>query len=541
MWSETLHFSEVDIPAVPERESQNAADSWAALSALLWQQETVKKQPAGVAEKPAPENPRTACAPHETPEHLKEAAGELAANSEDPRGVLVQAVKNNNVVGYSDYHREPSPHIDMLIDSMAAMKDAGATHLAMELDAEMQPLFDDFMKTGKISDELRSLIFMSHKTPNNMIRVMEAAHANGLKIVGVDKSYHAPDRDKVMADGISKILKSSPNSKVIYFAGSLHQMDSYNGADRMTAVQRLRKDGTKVETVFHALFADKSDASDLAMETDRVRSVQPDDAPRLAQLQTGAGSKADKWDHVIVYPAAAGFEKVAEEAKASNARPLDVVSNTVRNNQVTFVTRPDSGYGITSKMNPTFEAFAIDAVKQARKEGATHLAISVPPSFQPALEQFNRTGELDTSTALSKSYRADEIKNLINVMKAARTAGLKLLAVDTRKDDIVSNLSGLVEQDKNAKVVFLGSAYNNQEYESGDNLTAQLRSRGVSAGALLTISEISGEDSHEVIARFVCADTAIDMEKARATAALRTQDHVRLGSFNHLLVLRPRA
>lgn len=64
-----------------------------------------------------------------------------------------------------------------------------------------------------------------------------------------------------------------------------------------------------------------------------------------------------------------------------------------------------------------------------KKAGATHFAIEAPAFIQPYLDRFTETGELNI-LALPPALRSNDF---INILKAARDAGLKITAVDANE------------------------------------------------------------------------------------------------------------
>lgn len=254
---------------------------------------------------------------------------EINQKGQDPKRVLLDALKDNSVLLIGETHQENNPHRKLATSMMADFKAAGATHLALEIPKKSQPILDEYMRTGdeKVLDKLvmESLFgggsFHGQQSYRDLI---EAAHKAGLKLVAVDTTVSAFDftRDKSIAQNVGDILKSDEKAKVIMWYGSRHgakdgpgELKSVLGEviDRWedTAAELLRKGGHSVATVWAgapSLDQDERLLSAAGKVKDPV-AIKTKDAPHLAELKSQTVQefweryqKYGDWDYVILYP-----------------------------------------------------------------------------------------------------------------------------------------------------------------------------------------------------------------------------------------------
>lgn len=179
-------------------------------------------------------------------------------------------------------------------------------------------------------------------------------------------------------------------------------------------------------------------------------------------------------------------EQVRSEIEQNGRDPLDVAAEAMKNNRVV-------AFGESHLPDNPQRVLGAEAMQRLRDSGATHLAIEAPMWVQPYLDEFMRTGNLDVSQ-LPPLLRDDEY---IQMLQAARAAGLKIVAVDAnqqynegdrndgprRGDDrpyqdrdriMADNIDAILRENPNNKVVFwVGSLHlQNRENPPGQHRTA---------------------------------------------------------------------
>ncbi|HEY9679117.1 MAG TPA: hypothetical protein V6C76_13995 [Drouetiella sp.] len=237
-------------------------------------------------------------------ETADQARGEINKAGQDPTKVVSDAMKDNRVVAFGESHESPNPQRDFLAQSMADLKKAGATHLAIEAPNTIQPALDEYMKTGKLDP---SVLPGDWNSPD-CLKILESARANGLKIQAVDiphgKAFGSVDRDGAMAENVGNILKDDPNNKVVFWAGSQH-LNQSGSKDFPTAADTLKKQYSMATINPIYSRGEGGGGNVLGEVTEGVKApvaVKGSDAPTFGSLQPFSGQHARDWDYTIVYP-----------------------------------------------------------------------------------------------------------------------------------------------------------------------------------------------------------------------------------------------
>ncbi len=262
--------------------------------------------------------------------HATQVRREIRTYGTDPKSWLVSAMKKNRVltIGEDHVYAGTSRHHELGSSLMGALKDAGATHLAVELPSSRQDMLERFSRTGSMDESSMESSkgtneFISTqkflKSPD-LINVLTAAREVGLKLVAVDDANNinvgpyngvfGTGRDKAMAASIANILNSDPKTKFVYWVGATHAEVTVDQRDHERACQILRKQRYGVCSVLPKEKQLDSDNNPLFALTGDVK--QPTLVPmskartlsRLPELKTLFPSTQNfgAWDAVIIYP-----------------------------------------------------------------------------------------------------------------------------------------------------------------------------------------------------------------------------------------------
>lgn len=224
---------------------------------------------------------------------------ELKDKSKDAGEALVDAVKKNRIVGIGEQHTPINPLRDFVRELMPKLKEAGATHLAIEADYRCQPVIDEFMRTGKL--DLSKLDGILNMKQESFVKLLTAAREAGLKIVAVDNRDNEKGRDPHMAKAISAILEADPKNKVIFWVGNLHLTNAETDPEWQVASQLLKKK-YDMASFFSVSGAGTSTVGRLTEEVSAPRVVSTKDAPKLAAVDFLAGNTLGCWDNVLIIP-----------------------------------------------------------------------------------------------------------------------------------------------------------------------------------------------------------------------------------------------
>jgi hypothetical protein len=231
------------------------------------------------------------------PEDMRQVKHELNEHGQEPEQLIVDAMKKCRVLGLGESHIW-SANLGMITSAVNKLKDAGATHFAVEL---RQSEVDEILRTGKDPG--------LHHNKEEYVAMMLAARDAGLTVVGVDNrkigNGHGPGnehRDEGMASDIQNILKD-PNAKVVWVVGANHLC--CDGKNKHAAELLKGKLGAEQVTTVHPSDNDR-DLQKVSENLTRPVAVKTADAPGLAKMPLTAvlddSQRYGMWDIVTAYP-----------------------------------------------------------------------------------------------------------------------------------------------------------------------------------------------------------------------------------------------
>ncbi len=138
----------------------------------------------------------------------------------DPADAIVDAMRRNRVLVFGEHHSPDNPPRQLLMSSFRRLREAGATHVAIEASVSLQEHLDQFNNGADIERNRLPRLLRT----DSYVATLEAARTAGLRIVAVDRNRTPDDyalRDAHMADSISRILEN-PDNKVVFWVGSRH-------------------------------------------------------------------------------------------------------------------------------------------------------------------------------------------------------------------------------------------------------------------------------------------------------------------------------
>lgn len=264
---------------------------------------------------------------------------ELTKIGRDPKDAIMDAVKNNRVVGLGETHSAVN---GLREDGRALIPEFvknGVTHMAVEIDKSLQPKLDEFL-AGKITREEFKESFSPGSakidTQDSWFDMLKEAHKAGLKIVAVDdvppEAKTKPNaelnddvrdhRDKKMAENVSAILKSDAKAKAVFWVGSDHL-----GTGKSKTAGQLLKDewGSKggVATFGSRLEQGPPNAEIEKLLPGMQRSVAIDMSKAKEVMQP----KSVAYDQVLLYPAKHVLKQMEEKLGADSKELIPVLQN----------------------------------------------------------------------------------------------------------------------------------------------------------------------------------------------------------------------
>lgn len=229
---------------------------------------------------------------------------ELKGAAEDPAKHFSDALRKNRVLMLGEQHSESPRMQKFTADSIKELRQAGATHLALEVSPDALARYDKSKNLNDLPEAFRTRDFAA---------MIEQAKASGMKVVGVDtgtgdkdgQSYQ--ERDNTMAAGIKGILDKDRNNKVVFYGGHMHGADTTQGANR-SAADILRGKGVPVITAMEqspntpldkVAQLGKEAARPFAFSVRKTPLIAETEVPRLGN---DVNEKYKNWDSVIVFP-----------------------------------------------------------------------------------------------------------------------------------------------------------------------------------------------------------------------------------------------
>ncbi len=223
---------------------------------------------------------------------------EVSEHAKAPLPFLTDALKNNRILAFGESHFA-GRHRAIGATLMPSLRTSGATHLALEIPEGSQSILDKFVESGT-STALKGI-------PEGLIDtdyflMLRNARDSGLKLVAAD-SYKSMsgiwhgNRDVSMADNISAILDSDPNTKVVFWTGAGHLERSGNTAAEYLARRFPIFTVHNMDTVLGM-----NPLSTITQDISSTAAVRTSIMPIVSQLGAGTGKDTyGLWDAVLLH------------------------------------------------------------------------------------------------------------------------------------------------------------------------------------------------------------------------------------------------
>jgi hypothetical protein len=253
-------------------------------------------------------------------EFLEEARKEITEFGEDPKKAVAKLMENNRVLIIGEVHLSPNPARVFGTGIMDDLRAKGATHLALEIDERAQPKLDQFIMTGKISEDLKQTFqeYAPLLNSDDYFALLKSARDAGLKLVAVDKQRgpsadatagqpippavnESAGRDQFMTDKLEHILKS-PDSKVVLWVGLMHAADPAGFAG---TVDELLKTRYKTASITTEIPGDDTTLLKLSAGATEAIAVPTHKTKKIAELPSDGSFLPNHyrdWDCAIVFP-----------------------------------------------------------------------------------------------------------------------------------------------------------------------------------------------------------------------------------------------
>lgn len=222
---------------------------------------------------------------------------EIDKHGKPVKDVLTEAMKENDVLIIGERHTEKSPLRELTTEMIGDLKQAGATHFAVEMTPKQ---LQSYLKDGDMKHLPGGL---RHQ---DFVDLISKVQDEGLELVATNSSGTDQERDDYMAKVISDTLKEDPNNKVAFFVGYLHGADTSAGANR-SAANLLRDQGVSVATVMEQSPITGLDSLWNKAKVDEPTAIKTEDTPKIRELEfisigNDIEEKYGLLDIVIMFP-----------------------------------------------------------------------------------------------------------------------------------------------------------------------------------------------------------------------------------------------
>jgi len=466
---------------------------------------------------------------------------QIAAAAKAPESALTDAVAANRVVGFGDIHGPLGPHMTLLAEQMPALKQAGITHLAVEIPAVYQNHIDQWASADQtfLRDRL--------KDKSSIINVIDAAKKAGIAVVGVDELYGAngeklASRDQTMARNIGKILKDD-NAKVAFFVGAEHlqkgfRQDSFGPS----AVELLRQKQIPTTTFLQQLSSSEDALMPMARDLKSAVAINNSDVAAIGSLKNSAGTTYDKWDSTIFYPPHYKMGAVEAELSTHGQDPVGQLKDALNKNKVVLL-------GEMTQAEPEVDEsahrkFMAATMADLKTAGLTDLALDIPPAYQSTLDQFSTSG--NWGSPLPDSYDRDDFKQML---ASARGAGIKLHAVGMQNESVSTMeqiINGLTDKtaelaasNPNARIMLWcreEKIANFQDVNGQVSVASKLAEKGVNARAFASFTQDFTDPSLGLVTEITPKPLTFDPAKTRLLGEVPNTYGLQMNRFDNVIV-----
>lgn len=472
---------------------------------------------------------------------VSQAKQQIKAEGRPPEEALLEATRQNRVVGIGDIHGPLGPQLSFLAEEMPKLKGSGVTHLAVEIPTTYQKYIDDWSAADQAF--LRSRL----KDKSSLINVIEQAKQSGVKVVGVDDLYgeggeKLASRDRTMAKNIMAIL-DDPTAKVTFFVGAEHLQDgTRQDSFGPSTAELLRRKGVSIPTFYPQI----SSAQDALMPIARslVAPLNIDRAHYgdIGKLSVASGVGYSKWDNVMLFPPHYKMEGVEAELKQFGKDPKDELKDAVANNKAVLLgemPRP-----VPEQESDPHRKFIKDTLKDLKAQGLTDLAIDIPPAYAARLQQTSKDDEIGP---LPGTYDHDDFKAIIN---EARMNGIRLRAIGNMNesimatkdvlDDIAKKTQQIANENPNNKVLVWCSEEKVAKFKDDQGNEVSIGKILTDAGIKTTTYAGFTQDftdwSLGLVTEITPEPTSIDPSKTKLLREVPNTESMQMDRFEHVII-----
>jgi hypothetical protein len=155
----------------------------------------------------------------------------------DVQAYVMKKLAGHDIVFMGTTHRQP-PILELMVRLAPLIKNAGVTHLALEIASDQQNLLDRFLDTGQGLELIRLHDAIDCPAYRRLLRVLQRLGTlQRPRVIAIDLPETlfsgALSRDEYMAMTLATVLQSQPKAKILAMLGSLHVLRKLPWRDRL--------------------------------------------------------------------------------------------------------------------------------------------------------------------------------------------------------------------------------------------------------------------------------------------------------------------
>jgi hypothetical protein len=159
--------------------------------------------------------------------------------TEDVRCYILRKLAGHDIVLMGTTHRQPAI-LDLTARIVPQLRDAGVTHLALEISSDQQARLDRYLDTGAGLAAIKIPGAIDCPAYRRLLEVLQRLGPEKRpKVIAIDlprASYAGKvTRNEYMASVLAMVIQKQPQAKILAMLGSLHVLRQLRWANRITA------------------------------------------------------------------------------------------------------------------------------------------------------------------------------------------------------------------------------------------------------------------------------------------------------------------
>ena len=162
------------------------------------------------------------------------AGGDPFAITAPPTEYLHSKLSNHDIVFLGTKHRQPRI-LNFIAKLIPSLKELGVTHIGFEIPSDQQENIDTYMETGNGLQDIQIVTQIDCPAYRNLFTVLRNSGDPAPIALDLPKSEYKGNisRDEWMSMSLLKMLRGTPNAKILVVVGDLHTLKELNWEGRI--------------------------------------------------------------------------------------------------------------------------------------------------------------------------------------------------------------------------------------------------------------------------------------------------------------------